>query len=224
MHKPYGPVILCFIAASVATHAVTPCDFKGLSVGDKATPQQIMSHFGIAKYSVDADRPTNSAAEEAQLRRAEKVGSMNAVEEEEWKAGPACREEYCRIPYGVSVGEEPLPIPVGVAVFINPSTHQVTAIDVTYDTVQWDEVLELLNTKYGDNWREEDKQGVVMNYEDKKSFPIVVKVLTHRSAGINPTTRTTCSIAATSSDLVFMHTTPPVIRAVLEIKLISRNF
>jgi hypothetical protein len=216
--------VICALIVCTA-HAATPCDFKGLSVGDKATPQQIMSHFGIAKYSVDADKPTNSAAEAARLRRAETVGLMNAVEEEEWKEGSACGYDHCRINYGrVSVGSEPFPILVGVEVFFDASSHQITAIDVTYDSTAWDEVLELLNTKYGNNWREDDTQGVTTNYQTKKSFQSVITVLTHREPGINRASGNTCSIVATSNDRVFLHTTPPVIRAVLEIKLISKNF
>jgi len=30
-------------------------------------------------------------------------------------------------------------------------TDKITAIDISYDKSQWDEVLQLLNTKYGDN-------------------------------------------------------------------------
>ena len=169
-----------------AANAAPPCHFKGLSVGDKATPQQIMSHFGVAKYGVDADKPEDSAAEAARLRRGETVGLMNAVEEEWWKEGSACGYDYCRIKYGqVSVGSEPFPIQVGVDVFFDASTRQITAIDVTYDSTAWDEVLGLLNTKYGKNWRECDTQGVTMNYETKKSFQSVISVLTHRQLGIN---------------------------------------
>ena len=48
---------LSLLCTATATHAVTPCDFKGLSVGDKATPQQIMTHFGITQYVKNADDP-----------------------------------------------------------------------------------------------------------------------------------------------------------------------
>jgi hypothetical protein len=52
----------------------------------------------------------------------------------------------------------------------------------------------------------------------------VITVLTHREPGINRASGDACSIVATSNDRVVLHTTPPVIRAVLEIKLISKKF
>ena len=35
--------------------AAPPCDFMGLSVGDKMTSQEIMSHFGIQTYKTNPD-------------------------------------------------------------------------------------------------------------------------------------------------------------------------
>ena len=109
-------------------------------------------------------------------------------------------------------------------VFFDPSTHQITAIDVTFDNTAWDEVLELLNTKYGNNWRKDDTQGVTTDYQTQEYFQSVITVLTHRESGINRAAGDACSIVATSNDRVLLHTTPPIIRAVLEIKLISKKF
>lgn len=214
--KLYTAVVVCFVAASAA-HAATPCDFKGLSVGDTATPQEIMKHFGIANYVTK--QPDDTYDEE----RARKVGSGNAVEESDWKRGPACDETSCGIPHGVSVGDEPDLIPVAVSVFFD-STSRITAIDVSYDFSQWDEVLVLLNTKYGDNWDKEETPFRVINFDTKESQPAVASLLRHRNVGTNPNTSDTCSITAQSMDSVFQHTTPPAYRSILEIKLISKNF
>jgi hypothetical protein len=222
MRKLHSTAILCFIAASAVSHAATPCDFKGLAVGDRATPQQIMKRYAISNYVKHAAKHFDDAAF---IKRAAKVSLMNATEEEEWKEGSACDADSCRIRYGdVSVGSEPVPIPVGVVVFFDPSTHQITAIDVTFDNTAWDEVLELLNTKYGNNWRKDDTQGVTTDYQTQEYFQSVITVLTHREPGINRAAGDACSIVATSNDRVLLHTTPPIIRAVLEIKLISKKF
>jgi hypothetical protein len=225
-------VALSAVLAVSGAHAATPCDFKGLSVGDKATPQQIMTHFGTTKYIKNGDdSPTTTQTKEqkeavfnARMKRAQKVSMINEAEEEEEKAGPACGHTYCRIPYHyVHVGEEPYSIPVGVYVSFD-STGKVTAIDVSYDKIQWDDVLELLNTKYGENWRREDTQDVTTDYETKKSEPETVTVLTHRNNGTNPKTGDKCVINTRSRDIIWLHTTPPIHRAVMEIRLVSKNF
>jgi hypothetical protein len=210
-----------------AVNAATPCDFKGLSVGDKATPQQIMRQFGITKYTT-ADPPQTDAqkkaAFDAQMKRAKEVSIMNAAEEQESEEGPACRENYCRLPYGyVTVGNEPHPIYVGAFVSFD-STGRVTEIDVTYDKSLWDEVLQLLNLKFDDNWQREDTQDVTTDYQTKKHERDTVTVLTHRTQGTNPKTRDKCAITATSRDIVWLHSMPPIYRAELVIKLISKNF
>jgi len=207
--------------------AATPCDFRGLAVGDHATPQQIMAHFGITKYTT-ADPPQTQAEHDrafsAELKRGAQVSLINAAEEKAWQEGAACREDFCRIPYGsVHVGEDPFPVQVGVFVAFD-STHKITAIDVSFDRLQWEEVLELLNTKYGDNWRKEETQDVTTDYETKKSQPDVVTVLTHRTAGTNHKTGDRCTINVKSRDIIWLHTTPPIYRSEMEIKLVSRNF
>jgi hypothetical protein len=210
-------------ASIAAAHAATPCDFKGLSVGGKATPQEIMQHFGISKYK-DANNSKMTEADNANvLKRAERVSLINAAEELAWNRGPACEESDCEIPYGVSVGNEPFPIPVGVMVFFD-STSKITSIDVTYDEQQWDEVLELLIAKYGGDWDKKVTSFTLMNYETKEVQPADSILLTHRGPATNPQTGDTCSITVQSIDHVFRHTTPPWLRSVMEIKLISKNF
>lgn len=214
------------VLATAAAHAAPPCDFKGLSVGDKATPQQIMKHFGIEKFAdADAELPQEQrdTAFNAHLTRAEKVGLTNAAEEEDWKLGPACGHSYCRIPYGVSVGSGAFPIPVGVFVSFDKA-GTIEAIDVSYSYLQWDDVMELLNTKYGNNWRTEVTPQAVTNFETKKSETIDMTEITHRTPGVNPKTGDKCTMHAISIDLIWQHTTPPIYRASLEIKLVSKNF
>lgn len=87
-------VLGCALAAAAGANAGTPCDFNGLSVGDMITPQKIMQHLGITKYTsadpvlTDAEK---KAKFDAQMKRAEKVGLMNEAEEEEQEESPLSR-------------------------------------------------------------------------------------------------------------------------------------
>jgi hypothetical protein len=219
-------VAACALTGTAAT-AAPPCDFKGISVGDHASPEQIMKNFGIGKYKknveVSQTPAERDAAFNADIERAKTVGLMNVSEEKEWKAGPACDATSCRIPYGVTVGNRPYPVLVGLFVDFD-QTGKVNAIDVSYSKDDWDEVLALMNKKYGDNWNKEENQDVTTNYETKESHLDNIIVLTHRTNGTNTRTGDDCTITVVSRDMVFLHTTPPTYRAVLEIKLVSKNF
>jgi hypothetical protein len=234
----WGPVqnfiraaaIVAALAAGSA-NAEPPCDFKGLSVGDHASPEQIMKMFGVEHYKDKvADEAAQSKAEQAaafdaMLKRAAEVGLMNAGEEREFRDGPACDASSCRIPYGygVTVGGSPFPNMVGVFIAFD-NTGKITAIDVHYDNLMWDEILDLMNTKYGDSWQKEVHEDVVSNYETKKIRPVTVIALTHRPNGKNPKTGDACTIKAGSVDLVFEHSMVPIMRGFMEIKLVSTNF
>lgn len=39
------------------SHAETPCDFKGISVGNKMTPTEIMTALGMTNYKTNPVRP-----------------------------------------------------------------------------------------------------------------------------------------------------------------------
>jgi hypothetical protein len=228
MGNKHGFLILIgfSMVAATAVSAAPPCDFKGLSVGDKATPQQIMKHFGVEKFAnADAELPKEQreAAFNARIERAKKVGLTNAAEEEQWKQGSACGNNFCIIPFGVTVGNGSFPISVGVFVSFDKSGI-IQAIDLSWDRTQWDDVMVLLNNKYGDNWAVEEMQDVTTDYETKKSQPDTVTLIKHRTFGRNSKTGDNCSINASTRDMVWLHTTPPIYRASMEIRLISKNF
>lgn len=205
-------------------HAAAPCDFKGLWVGDRATPQQIMSHFGIKKFVTESLDRQSAKDFDAFQKRAQEVGLSNAFEEQERIIGPSCDLNSCSIPYGYArVGNEPFPILVGVQAFFDQQ-HDITAIDVSFDSMRWDEIRELVNAKYGNDWTETETRDVTIDYETKKSWPDSTIALKHRTPGINQKTNDQCSIDVSSRDIVFAHSTPPALRAFMELKLISKNF
>jgi hypothetical protein len=103
------------------------------------------------------------------MKRANKVGLMNEWKEEQFSEGPSCdlSYNYCRIPYGVmQVGNETSPIRVGFFVAFD-QTAKITTIEVTYNRLDWDDVRELMDTKYGDSWAEEQIESVITDYEKK---------------------------------------------------------
>lgn len=186
-----------------------------------------MKHFGVEKYKTSDEQQTQAqrnAAFDAYTKRAEKVGPMNAIEEEKLNTGPACEWNHCRVPYGVVVGNSSFPARVAVFISFHKEDGTIEAIDVSYDRDEWDDVLAMLNTKYGDDWRVEEVQDATTDYETKKAELVTVTVLTHRTLGINSKTGDKCSIRAVSRDKAFVHSTPPFNRAELEIKLVSKNF
>jgi hypothetical protein len=218
-------ILVILVMEFPAARAATPCDFKGLSVGNHMTPRQIMQHFGIRNFSTEAIGAHQSPKEAAaSMRRMKAVGIMNEMEEEEFRRGPSCGPTSCVIPYGfVGVGNEPYATMVGVSVFFD-SQGRITATDIVFDKSEWDTVRELINTKYGDDWEETNSQDVTSDYEKKKSWLDTVTILKHRRFGTNRKTGDQCKISVVSRDVVFVHTTPPALRSIMEISLVSTNF
>jgi hypothetical protein len=70
-----------------SSHAETPCDFKGISVGDKATPAEVMTALGVAKYKTNPKR----ASREEMLPNVSKYGLSAAAEIADWDMGPWVR-------------------------------------------------------------------------------------------------------------------------------------
>jgi hypothetical protein len=226
--------VLIVLMSARSASAETPCDFKGLSVGDRATPQQIMQHFGIHKFT-DEDITKMSAADlakwsarsraksDAFFKRIGQVGMKNALEEEYLSQGPTCDTGSCRISSGVNVGNGPDAILVGVSVYFD-NAGVVTAIEVSYSKDDWDAVLQLMNTKYGEEWASREYLDFTADPATNKSTLGPVTAIMHRTNGTNLRTGDGCTIKATSQDDMWRHTTPPVLRARLEIELVSKNF
>lgn len=204
--------------------ADTPCDFKGLAVGDSATPQQIMAHYGITKFRVEKEQEQLSDAEfNEKMDRAKKTSIVNAQEEDDWKKGAICDKDFCRIPYGVTIGNDPYPTNVQLFLGFN-SKGVITEIDVSFDHDAWEEVLAILNNKYGDNWRVETSDLGTYDFVQRSSLVVSQISLTHKNPGRNVKTGDACSIFANAYDAWYVHSIEPRYRANVIIRLISRNF
>jgi hypothetical protein len=198
-------------------HAEAPCDFKGISVGSKMAPAEIMSALGVTKYKTNPARPSF----EETFPIVQKYGTIPAEELEERNIGPYCDETSCRVPYGVRVGNDETP----VNVFISFHEDLVTEIDVSFSETYWDEMLPILDQKYGADWNIDRAEMPVTNYETKKTVMLERISLTHITNGTNPSTRDRCQIWATNLDIVFEHHDAyGPYHSVFAIKLISKNF
>jgi hypothetical protein len=208
--------IATFCCANLA-HAQTPCDFKGVSVGDRMTPAETLAAFGVTKYKTN---PARSSFEEMMVL-SERYGMMAASELEDWKIGPYCQDTSCRIPYGVTVGNANTPVNVFV------SFHQgiITEIDVSFSAIYWDQMLPILDQKYGADWTVDRSDTVVTNFETNKSKKLELIVLKHVTNGTNARKKDRCQISAQNIDMVFEHLDAyGPYHSSVTIQLVSKNF
>jgi hypothetical protein len=211
-------MLLGTFLATAASHAEIPCDFKGVSIGDKMTPTELMTALGIKKYELNA--PVTPWYKRAEL--AKKYGISASAEIIDWETGPSCDETSCQIPYGVGVGNNNTP----VGIFISFRQGLITEIDVSFNETYWDEVLPILQRKYGRDWAiERDPEMTITNLEDRGHTTVERITMTHHTGGRNPKTHDSCRLSATNFDVAFQHHDPlGSFHSVFVIKLVSKNF
>jgi hypothetical protein len=137
---------LLFFASSAL--AETPCDFKGISVGDKMSPAELMSALGVPNYKTNPARPSF----EHTKALVERYSMLAAAEIEDDEIGPYCDDTSCRIPYGIFVGNMNA---IPVKAFFSFHDGLITEISVKFGELYWDQVLPIIDQKYGDNWKVE---------------------------------------------------------------------
>ena len=216
----YVVVIVGILVCANPVFAETPCDFKGVSVGNKMSPAEIMSALGVAQYKMNPTR--RSLTDHSMEIAVKKYGLLAAGELEDWEIGSYCDEEICRIPYGVAVGNNNS-TPVKVAI----SFHEgmITEIVVSFSETQWDEMLPIFDQKYGADWNVERADLPITNYETKEYKMVKRILLEHGTNGTNRSTKDHCKIWATNFDIVFEHhdALGPY-HSEFVIQLISKNF
>jgi hypothetical protein len=122
--------------------AETPCDFKGIFVGSRMSPAEIMSALGVAQYKTNPPRSFDQAL-------IEKYGLMAAADIEEENIGPFCNDTTCVASYiGVGTASH---IPVKAAVSFHD--RQITEIVVSFGKIYWDEMVRIFDEKYGADWK-----------------------------------------------------------------------
>ena len=71
--------------------------------------------------------------------------------------------------------------------------------------MNWEEVVPILDEKYGDDWTVKNSNLAILNYETKEAHDVRRALLQHVSKGTNLSTKSHCQISATNFDTVFEH-------------------
>jgi len=74
--KYIAALLVSTLSFASPSHAETPCDFKGVSVGNKMAPAEIMAALGVTNYKTN---PPQSSFEEM-MALAKKYGTISAGE------------------------------------------------------------------------------------------------------------------------------------------------
>lgn len=200
--------------------AETPCDFKGISVGNKMSQAELMAALGVTQYKMNPAR--RSLSDQSMEIAVKKYGLLAAGELEDWEIGPYCDETSCHIPYGIRVGNND---GIPVKVFISFHEGLISGIDVSFSETSWDEMLPIFDQKYGADWNVERTDLPITNYETKEYNTVKRIVLEHGTNGTNRSTKDHCKIWATNFDIIFEHHDPlGAYQSLIEIQLISKNF
>jgi hypothetical protein len=208
-----GFAIATISLIAVPVRSEVPCDFKGVSVGEKLTREQLMQRLGVSRFTVD---PPISSWEEIG-----KYGITGAAERQADKTGPSCSENSCNIPFGITVGGDNIPVKVFAAL----KGGAVYAIEVSFNTIFWNDVWGIITKKYGPAWDIERDTIAVIDYETKKVDQFERVIATHKFGGTNPQTRDTCALSATNIDIVFRHhDSLGTLHAIFGIKRESKDF
>ena len=201
-----------------SSSADVPCDFKGISVGDKMSPSEVMSVLGVKDWKMNP--PVHTYTET--VANMEKYGLIPSSEMDDWKTGPYCNKDTCMIPYGVSVGNGDM---IPVSVFVAFSNGLITEVSVHYNELEWDTVLPILKNKYGDLWNSDNQDLVITDMKNKTHDQVNRILLNHKTGGINQKTSDKCQISATNYDIIETHNTAlGMYQSIFTISLVSKNF
>ena len=213
-----------FLLVASISLAAPPCDFKGLSVGDIRTPQEIMKTLGVTNYKINPK--TKNVWED--LEDVAKYGSIYMEEKSEFDTGPACftgsDSNHCFIPYGynketVGIGNNN----DAVAVYVAFQKGKITGIEVGFDSTRWDDYVPLFNQKFGSHWTvDRNPDMVVVNRANNHELKVERVILTAKAQGINVATKDRCQVQATNYDIIFTHYRP-MYQGMLTIELVSKN-
>jgi hypothetical protein len=216
MYRLAGVVLTTWMLAGCSGEFEPPCDFKGISVGNRMTPSEIMSGLGVTKYKTSPER----SSFEDTMAAAQKYGIIPAGELEDWNIGPYCTETYCRVPHGVTVGNNK----TAVSGHVSLREGLVTEIDVSFNATFWDEILPIIDQNYGTDWNVDRGDISITDYETRRGVVLERVSLDHISKGTNKSTMDRCQISATNLDIVFQHHDAyGPYHSVFVIKLISKN-
>jgi len=192
---------ILFLLSIASPCLAAPCDFKGISVGERISKKQIFKKLGIKNFKLErggdyvVERKEDVAA----------YGHLGATELALWRAGTICMESACSIPVGVEIEKN---IPASVLILYG-GNDLVTDIRVNFSVKHWKTVFPKLTQKYGVAWEEQkEDRFVIEDQKSGKSLTVDRTLRSQKGRGTNPKTKARCEIYATDYDSMFIHHNP----------------
>lgn len=199
MKKSIISFCLCtLILHSITIQAKDQCDFKGVKVGAKLSPNDLMKVLGIKQYTLTPH--FLEVTDKQRLDLFTKYG-IQYDEVEYDSIGPFCKAQMCVIPSQQTVGD----VPVNLEFYFNEH-KEITSINISFNSINWDEIKTALYKKLGKNWRLEVMQMGVAPYDNtNNTLTVNREILEHKSGGVNSSNNANCNIKATNYDTIFLH-------------------
>ena len=172
--------------------ATAPCDLKGVAVGDKIAPAELMAKLGITNFRVDPPFELDHGATDRQTFTRQ-YGQHVADEMLSDRQGNICRSgitEYCAIPQGLTIGESDIP----VSAFIEFKSGTVKEIGFTFNAKYWNQIVWLLVNKFDVPWAYSKETIDVVDEVTKAHSVLSRTYMMSKADGQNPRTGDRCSI------------------------------
>jgi hypothetical protein len=93
-------------------------------------------------------------------------GETRRRERKDDSIGPYCREDSCNITSGIFVGDDKFPVKLFVAL----KDGMIYVIEVSFNTIFWNDIWDIIVKKYGPAWEIQRDTIGVMDYETKRSI------------------------------------------------------
>jgi hypothetical protein len=189
--------------AAAAFAGVAPCDFKGIAVGDKMTPTDLMAKLGIAVFQNNPPiDPTDWATQREKLKR--EYGQQAADEILNDRKGNICQSgfiDFCSIPNEITIGEGDIP----VSLFIDLKNSVITEIIVTFNAKYWNQIVSLIVSKFGPSWDIRKENIYIVDEITNKHATLSRTYMIGKSDGENVRTGDRCSLGAISIRSTYRH-------------------
>lgn len=180
--------------------AAAPCDFKGVSIGDKLTRKQLMAKLGIKHFKLDPDYTLWRPAENDERQ----YGYIGARDIAMWRAGPICIADVCYVPFGVEMKAK---VPASVEIVFAGDT--ITDIRVGFSSQYWEQIVPTLIQKYGLNrYVEKNPNYVIIDDLTNKSVTVNRTIIASKAGGLNEKTKDRCEMMASNYDSKNIHYYP----------------
>lgn len=213
------PLITLSLLAAVPAFAAEPWQYRGIYLGARTTPAEIMRHLNVDKFNTYSRSPIN-IFDPKNRPDLEAHGHTWIFEKLEFELGPHCVVEspskyYCVNPL-VGGGDESHGV-VKVDVFVRHGV--VSSIDLQFDSIASDEFFGVVFRKFGrQGWKQgqgETHIGIV-DPADKDKTPMFVD----RQIWEFSTQR--YSAFMTDYDIIFVHYMP-MYQGSFEMKLLDQD-